>query len=215
VRPTVDHGKLPPFQNIDKEDRVSQSLIVLGDKTSHGGTVIGCAPTTGTQGKGWARVGDMVACPRCKGIFPISQGDGSLTEDGRAVAYHGCKVACGATLIGSQMHTTTQPSGGAAPGAASGGPSENALAKGFGGIGAGLMASYQDEPLDEAGRRFRGRFQVLDLTSGEPVVEQAVRVRSTGGQYLTGSTDAEGFTQWVERDASEALAFDLTEQAQS
>jgi hypothetical protein len=28
---------------------------------------------------------------------------------------------------------------------------------------------------------------------------------------LTGTTDAEGFTQWVEREASEALAFDLVE----
>ena len=42
---------------------MSQPQIVLGDKTSHGGTVISCAPTTDTLGKGWARVGDMVACP--------------------------------------------------------------------------------------------------------------------------------------------------------
>lgn len=193
---------------------MSQPLIVLGDKTSHGGTVISCASTTDTLSKGWARIGDMVACPRCKGVFPISQGDASLIEDGRAVAYHGCKVACGASLISSQQLTTTDPSGGAAPGAASS-ASDETLAKGFGAIGAGLVAGYQDEPLDETGQRFRGRFQVLDLTSGKPVTDQSVRVRSTGGQYLTGSTDAEGFTQWVERDASEALAFDLTEQAQA
>ena len=193
---------------------MSQPLIVMGDKTSHGGTVISCAPTTDTMGKGWARVGDMVACPRCKGVFPISQGDNSLIEDGRAVAYHGCKVACGASLISSQMHTTTDPSGGAAPGAANG-SSTDPLVKGFGAIGSGLAAGYQDEPLDETGERFRGRFQVLDLSTGEPVTGQSVRVRSTGGQYLTGSTDAEGFTQWVERDASEALAFDLTELGQA
>ena len=75
-------------------------------------------------------------------------------------------------------------------------------------------AGYQDEPLDEIAQRFRGRFQALDLTSGEPVTGQSVRVRSTGGQYLTGSTDAEDFTQWVERDASEALAFDLADSGQ-
>lgn len=193
---------------------MSKPLIVLDDKTSHGGTVISFAPTTDTLGKGWARVGDMVACPRCKGVFPISQGDNSLIEDGRAVAYHGCKVACGASLISSQMHTTTDPSGGAVPGAF-GGASDDALSKGFGAIGAGLAAGYQDEPLNETGDRFRGRFQVMDLTSGEPVASQTVRVRSTGGQHLTGTTDAEGFTQWVERDASEALAFDLTEPGQA
>lgn len=193
---------------------MSQPLIVLGDKTTHGGTVISCAPTSDASGKGWARIGDMVACPRCKGIFPISQGDASLTEDGKPVAYHGCKVACGASLISSQQLTTTDPSGGPGQGAA-GGATDGALRKGFGDIGSGLAAGYQDEALDDTGERFRGRFQVLDLTSGEPVTGQSVRVRSTGGQYLTGASDAEGFTQWVERDASEALAFDLTEPEQS
>lgn len=186
----------------------------MGDKTSHGGTVISCAPTTDTMGKGWARVGDMVSCPRCKGVFPISQGDNSLIDDGRAVAYHGCKVSCGASLLSSQVLTTTEPSSGTAPGAASS-ASADTLAKGFGLISSGLAAGYHDEPLDATGERFRVRFQVLDLSSGEPVVGQSVRVRSTGGQYLTGTTDAEGFTQWVERDASEALAFDLTEQGQA
>lgn len=194
---------------------MSQPLIVLGDKTNHGGTVISAAPTTGTNGKAWARMGDKVSCPRCKGVYPIMQGDPSLIEDGQPVAYHGCKVGCGATLLaGQQVVTTTEPSGGAAPGAASS-QADSALAKGFGAIGAEMMARYQDEPLDDSGQRFRGRFQVLDLTSGDPVAGQQARVRSTGGQYLTGSTDAEGFTQWVERDATEALAFDLIEQGQA
>ncbi|WP_454689799.1 PAAR domain-containing protein [Achromobacter aloeverae] len=193
---------------------MNQPLIVLGDKTSHGGTVISCAPTTGTLGKGWARVGDMVACPRCKGVFPIIQGNASLIESGRAVTYHGCKVACGALLIASQMHTTAEPSSGVAPDAASS-ASDNGLTKGFGAIGSGLIAGYQDEPLNDTGQRFRGRFQVLDRTSGEPVTGQSVRVRSSDGQSLTCSTDAEGYTQWVERDTSETLAFDLAEPGQT
>jgi hypothetical protein len=81
---------------------LSRPLIVMGDKTSHGGTVISAAPTT-------------------------------------------------------------DPSGGAAPGA-TGSATEQALTEGFGLIGEGLMAGYQDEPLDDQGQRFRGRFQVLDST---------------------------------------------------
>jgi uncharacterized Zn-binding protein involved in type VI secretion len=189
---------------------MSQSIIVLGDKTTHGGTVISAAPSSDTQGKGWARVGDMVSCPRCKGIFPISQGDTSLIDDGKAVAYHGCKVACGATLIGSQIMTTTDPSGGDAAGAA-GAESSPRMANGFGSIGGGLIARYEDESVNDEVSRFRGRFQVLDSSSGEAVSGAAARVRSTGGQYLTTSTDADGFTAWVERDAHEALAFDMSE----
>lgn len=186
---------------------MGQPVIVLGDRTSHGGAVITCAPTTDTHGKGFARMGDMVSCPRCRGVYPIAQGDPSFIDDGKPVAYHGCRAACGATLISSQAVTTTDPSSGAAPGAAGG--AATGLARGFGGIGAGMAASYHDEPLDEARQRFRGRFQVLDLASGEPMTGQPVRLRSTGGQYITGSTDTAGYTQWVERGASEALAFDL------
>jgi uncharacterized Zn-binding protein involved in type VI secretion len=191
---------------------MSKPLIVFGDKTDHGGVVISAAPTTDSAGKGWARVGDMVSCPRCKGIFPITQGDNSLTEDGKAVAYHGCKTACGATLLSGQVPTTTEPSAGAAPGAASN-EAQGAIAQGFGAIGAAMLAGYHDEPLDDSGQRFRGRFQVLSRITGQPVDGKAIRLRSTGGQYLTGVTDADGFTQWVERDASEALAFDLAGQA--
>lgn len=187
---------------------MSNPIIVMGEKTSHGGTVITCSPFSDTNGKGWARMGDMVACPKCKGVFPIAQGDASLIDEGQAVAYHGCKTACGATLISSQMQTLTTPSAGAAPGtSASSAPA--ALMHGFGIIDAGLASRYQDEPADEGVERYRGRFQLVDAVTGEPLPNQAVRVRSTGGQYLTGTTDAHGYTKWVEREASEALAFDL------
>lgn len=187
---------------------MSNPIIVMGDKTSHGGTVITSSLFSDTNGKGWARIGDMVACPRCKGVFPIAQGDASLIDEGHAVAYHGCKTACGAMLISSQMQTLTTPSAGAAPGTcASSAPA--ALMHGFGIIDAGLASRYQDEPADEGVERYRGRFQLVDAVTGEPLPNQAVRIRSTGGQYLTGATDADGYTDWVEREASEALAFDL------
>jgi uncharacterized Zn-binding protein involved in type VI secretion len=187
-----------------------QPLIVIGDKTSHGGTVITCSPFSDTHGKGWARVGDMVSCPRCRGVFPIAEGDQSMVDDGKAVAYPGCKTACGATLIASQMFSFTEPSSGAGKGASSSTASDTLL-QGFGHVSAGLASAYEEEQAKAGGAQFRGRFQLVDATTGEPVRNHAVRVRSTGGQYLTGSTDENGFTAWVERDAREALAFDLVE----
>lgn len=141
-------------------------------------------------------------------MFPIAQGDASNIVDGAAVADHGCKTACGATLIAGQQLTLTEPSSGAGPDGASSSPQ---VREGFGGIGAGMAAAYHDEPVDERAARFKGRFQLVDLDTGEPIVGRAVRVRSTGGQYLTRATDAEGFTPWVNRDAAEALTFDLDE----
>ncbi len=172
--------------------------------------VLAGSPFSDCDGKPIARLGDMCSCPKCKGVFPIAQGDQSNIIDGAPVAYHGCKTACGASLISSQIRTLTEPSSGAAPGSRDGG-ADGQAADGFGSVGAGMAAAYHDEPHQSDSERFQGRFQLVRIDTGEPIAGKAVRVRSTSGQYLTGSTDAEGFTQWVEREASEALAFDLVE----
>jgi uncharacterized Zn-binding protein involved in type VI secretion len=164
---------------------LGQPLIVLGDKTSHGGTVITASPFSDTNGKGWARKGDMVSCPRCKDVFPISQGDAGLIAEGREVAYHGCKVACGAVLISSQMFTTTVPTSGAPPGGESDDADKDSAALVFGAIGAGLVAAYQDE-IALGSQHYRGRFQVLDQATGKPVSNLQSRVRSTQGQHMMG-----------------------------
>lgn len=180
-----------------------QPFIVQGDKTTHGGTVLAGSPFSDCEGKPIARVGYMVACPLCKGVFPISQGDQSNSIDGAPVAYHGCKTACGAMLISSQVRTLTEPSSGAAP---------SGSMERFGVLVAGMAAAYEEEPLGGADERFQGRFQLVSAEDGKPISGEAVRVRLSGGQYLTGATDAEGYTQWVERDAAEALAFELVKE---
>lgn len=183
-----------------------QPIIVQGDKTSHGGSVLTGSPFSDCDGKPIARVGNMVSCPRCKGVFPIAQGDQSNIIDGAPVAYHGRKTACGATLISSQMRTLTEPSGGTASSASS------STLERFGAVGAGMAASYEDQVLGDGAKRFQGRFQLVSAEDGKPISGETVRVRSTGGQYITGTTDADGYTEWVERDAAEALAFDLVKE---
>jgi len=81
--------------------------IVLGDKTSHGGTVISASGFTSTGGIKVARVGDMTACPRKgHGNCPIVSGDPIVIVDGQPVAREGDSTACGATLIASQAFTS-------------------------------------------------------------------------------------------------------------
>ncbi len=92
---------------------MAQFVIVVGDKTSHGGIVISGTPTTDIDGKPVARVGDKVTCP-CRGhggITVIVSGDPTCIVNGRAVARHGDKTACGATLLSSQMLTSVQTGG--------------------------------------------------------------------------------------------------------
>lgn len=76
--------------------------IVVGDTTSHGGVVISGSPTTvwGPSGLPIARVGDQVTCPMCKPhVFKIVEGQSMFTDNHMAIALHGHKIGCGATLI--------------------------------------------------------------------------------------------------------------------
>lgn len=63
-------------------------LIVVGDKTSHGGVVVTGAPSSDIDGKAIARVGDKVTCPKhgCPNSTVIVSGDQTLMIDGAAAA---------------------------------------------------------------------------------------------------------------------------------
>lgn len=85
---------------------MNKPLIVKGDRTSHGGTVISADFTSDINGKYMARVGDMTVCPKCKGIFAITTGSSDLTDDnGNAYARDMDSTACGAKLLSSQRTT--------------------------------------------------------------------------------------------------------------
>ena len=79
-------------------------VIRLGDKTSHGGTVVEASALSESGGSGIARLGDQTVCP-AHGASPIVSGDISCIVDGKPVARHGDRTACGATLIAGQFAT--------------------------------------------------------------------------------------------------------------
>lgn len=87
---------------------MSRPFILLGDTTSHGGTVVSASSSSDCDGKGIARVGDKVTCPHSGHgrVTVIATGDPTAMIDGKPAARHGDKTACGAMLIASQPLTT-------------------------------------------------------------------------------------------------------------
>lgn len=82
------------------------NFIVLGDSTSHGGKVVSASTVSTINGKGIARVGDMVSCPkRGHRTCEIVSGDTTYLVDGQPAARAGDKTACGAELIPTQALT--------------------------------------------------------------------------------------------------------------
>jgi len=94
-------------------------IIRLGDKTSHGGTVLEGSPTDICMGKPIAYVGHQTHCPKCKGNYPIVEGVLTTTFYGKGVAVAGMKTACGAVLVAGQFTDVVEWSSGGNAGAAS------------------------------------------------------------------------------------------------
>ncbi|PHM50531.1 PAAR domain-containing protein [Xenorhabdus miraniensis] len=79
-----------------------KAVIRLNDATDHGGKVITAIDGYVYQGVPIAAKGDLVICPKCKGIFPIVEGSDDLKHQGKPIALNGMQTACGAKLITSQ-----------------------------------------------------------------------------------------------------------------
>lgn len=90
---------------------MSSHLIArLGDKSSHGGTIITASSMHTVDGKPIARIGDLHACPiRGHGITPIVSSPASAhLVEGKGMAVVGATTGCGATIV------TGAPSGSSA-----------------------------------------------------------------------------------------------------
>lgn len=93
---------------------MSQPFVRMGDKTTHGGTVISADFSFTMDGKAVARVGDLTVCPRCKGIFPITDGLQGAVSMGQAMAVHMAATACGARVIASFVTAVGEDANGSA-----------------------------------------------------------------------------------------------------
>lgn len=87
----------------------ARRIICVGDKTTHGGTVMEGFSSYSIDGRAAAGIGHKVDCPRCKGIHPIVEGVSSFASDGVYLAVEGMRTACGATLIASQNIASVLP----------------------------------------------------------------------------------------------------------
>ena len=79
-----------------------KGLVLLGDKTTHGGSVISASSTMIVNGKKVALIGDKVSCPiPGHGTNPIVEGSSEWISDGKAVVIDGCRCQCGCQVISS------------------------------------------------------------------------------------------------------------------
>lgn len=169
-----------------------RAIIRLGDRTTHGGTVISADPTYDIYGKKVARVGDKVSCPQCNGTFPIVSGAADVMS-GQIVARQDDQTSCGAKLIATQFTATIDDAAG------DGGADTVAPVIAL----AALAPLVEEEQPDEV---YAMRFQAIDPDSGAPVPKCVYVLTREDGAEHGGVADAEGFTEVVETTRPESIA---------
>ena len=166
---------------------MSRPVIVVGDRTSHGGVVLTGSPFSDVDGKGIARIGDKVTCPQ-KGhgsVTTIVTGDITDNIDGSPVARHGDKTACGAMLISSQMLTYVDEGSVSGQGASSA-PTAASSASSF--------------ANNEVNHPYDLQFLVQGEKTGKPMANMPYKITLDNGREFTGKTDKNGLTQKVSAD---------------
>lgn len=166
-----------------------QPIIRLGDKTTHGGTVLEGFSTYSLYGIPVSGLGHKVFCPLCKGAFPIVECISTHTVDGVGVSVQGMKTGCGATLIASQGTALLEFSGG------------GSFVAGSGANKAGSVISYGSNSRNELHDE---QFQLLDA-EGQPLSEARYKIVTASGSAIEGVTDSEGKTQRVKTPSAEQL----------
>ena len=171
-----------------------KAIIVQGCKTDHGGVVMQGHPTMSINGIGMAGKGYMVACPKCKGLFPISEGLDSFTlPSDIPVALADMKTACGAKLLPSSFLVVVEPS---SP------------------FSSHLMGNPNDEDEETVPppENPQGRFQLLDQNTGQPIANRRVRVTLANGTSTIYASDEQGFTDWVYTPSEEEVHLNLVDE---
>ncbi|MDX1787576.1 MAG: PAAR domain-containing protein [Psychrobacter sp.] len=164
------------------------AYIIVGAKTSHGGTVISGSPHTTHNGIPVARKGDKVICKKCKKVTTILSGDPSFIVDGAPIARGGDVTSCGAKLIASQqsfVESDFDVMG-----------IEQAVPLVF---AKSDVDSLFDEKIED--EIYDDRFQLLDKVTQLPLAHANYRL-VYDRKSVEGQTNVEGFTEIIEANYS-------------
>lgn len=172
----------------------AKNVILMGDGTSHGGTVSEGFPDVTVNGKPVAGVGHQGSCPKCKKTFVIVAGAQNVTMFGRAVALEGMKTSCGAVLIASQDMYTIDVETGGSNGA-------NATS-----ASTSVAANTSERAVDGStttATQFDMRFKVVSKTDGSALPDWPYTITLASGAEIAGSTDDDGLTDSIESTSAE------------
>lgn len=83
---------------------MAKGFAIHNAPTDHGGRIPSTQMRSSQQGNLFVRAGDGHFCPKCKGWSTVVKSHDHVIFDGKAVAYVGDKLTCGARIQPQQSH---------------------------------------------------------------------------------------------------------------
>ncbi|AOA58291.1 PAAR domain-containing protein [Acinetobacter larvae] len=141
--------------------------------TDHGGLIPSTQVRSSQQGNLFVRAGDGHFCPKCKCWSTVIKSHDLIIFDGKAVAYAGDKLTCGATIQPQQSHVVGDS----------------------GGVNYTGVDNLKVEILS-----YSDKYQLLDESTSEPLINQHYKIYRESGDIIEGKTDNNGYTQNILND---------------
>lgn len=86
-----------------------QPVARLGDKSSHGGTIITATSTVSVNGMPMALEGDLHSCPiKYHGVTPLKSVTTGTDANGKKIITAGAIAGCGAVIVAGSPNVTSQ-----------------------------------------------------------------------------------------------------------
>lgn len=176
-------------------------FAIHNSMTNHGGIIPATQMRSSQMGNLFLVAGDGHFCPKCKCWSTIIKSHDHIIFDGKAVAYAGDQLTCGAKILPKQSHVVGESQG----------------ANYFSSSQANSAAPLQNQLVsDEQQQIHKIQFQVLDESSQEPIKELLYEIynKNNGSLLVQGYTDHNGMTALYESEYSpeaiELITVDLS-----
>lgn len=175
-------------------------FAVHNSMTNHGGMIPATQMRSSQMGNLFLVVGDGHFCPKCKCWSTIIKSHDHVIFDGKAVAYTGDQLTCGAKILPKQSHVVGESQG---ANYISSSQSNSAI-------------PLQNQFVADKQQIHKIQFQVLDDSSQEPIPELLYEIhnKDNGILLIQGYTDKNGMTALYESEYSpesiELITIDLS-----
>lgn len=161
-------------------------FAIHNSMTTHGGMIPATQMKASQMGNLFLVAGDGHFCPKCKCWSTIVKSHDHVIFDGKAVAYVGNKLTCGATILPKQVHVV--------------GDSKSAFSSSSSQNIANLKSNFLNE-LQE----FNAQFKCVDKETQEVLSNREYFIQLESGQKIYGSTDVNGLTEVVKTKTAEKV----------